>query len=306
MRFNSKRLAAWAAVAIALLGGAYRVGEHVQSANDQQVSQAVHQNKRASSANKAYWSSAKNAGDSAKSALKNKAKSMAGANTYQSTDDNSLAYMQFQNGSTGIVQVNHGQPTLHYIDFQTPQIKYTQLDRLNRAGMATAYLTKANLGRSAGRGRQVWKPTGWHNQPKYVNGKRVFPQNRGHLIAYTMTFNLNKDGKFQRGALGSEDNPLNLATQSAYSNQVLMQVYEQQVRDALAQGQKVNYQVAPVFKGNELMPRGYHLQAVSDTGQLKFNVYLQNIQPGIRFNYQTGQSQVDPSVKVNEAAVPHR
>ena len=289
MRFNPKRITAWVAVALALAGGAYHTGQKVLSEPaHQRIDRQVQPSQRQSSSDQQAGTAASSATNTASSAAT------------QLSNDNQLADLQFQNGSTGVVQVNHNQPTIHYTDFRTPQINYTQLDQLHRAGTATAYLTKQNLGRSAGRGRQVWKPTGWHNQPKYVNGKRVFPQNRGHLIAYTLTFNLNQQGRFQQGALGSEDNPLNLATQSAYSNQVLMQVYEQQVRDAIARGQKVNYQVTPVFKGSELMPRGYHLQAVSNTGALKFNVYLENIQPGIRFEYQTGQSQVDPNMKVQE------
>lgn len=289
MQFNPKRITAWVAVALALIGGAYHTGQKAHlEADHQRVDRQAQPLQRQSSGDQQAGTAASSAAETADSAAS------------QSSSDDQLADLQFQNGSTGIVQVNHNQPTISYADFRTPQIKYTQLDQLHRAGTATAYLTKQNLGRSAGRGRQIWKPTGWHNQPKYVNGKRVFPQNRGHLIAYTMTFNLDQQGRFQQGALGSEDNPLNLATQSAYSNQVLMQIYEQKVRDVLAHGQKVIYQVTPVFKGNELMPRGYHLQAVSNTGALKFNVYLENIQPGIRFNYQTGQSQVDPSMKVQE------
>lgn len=289
MQFSPKRITAWVAVALALIGGAYHTEQKAHlEADHQRVDRQAQPLQRQSSGDQQAGTAASSAAETADSAAS------------QSSSDDQLADLQFQNGSTGIVQVNHNQPTISYADFRTPQIKYTQLDQLHRAGTATAYLTKQNLGRSAGRGRQIWKPTGWHNQPKYVNGKRVFPQNRGHLIAYTMTFNLDQQGRFQQGALGSEDNPLNLATQSAYSNQVLMQIYEQKVRDALAHGQKVIYQVTPVFKGNELMPRGYHLQAVSNTGALKFNVYLENIQPGIRFNYQTGQSQVDPSMKVQE------
>lgn len=289
MQFSPKRITAWVAVALALIGGAYHTEQKTHlEADHQRIDRQAQSPRRQSSGDQQAGTAASSAAEAADSAAS------------QSSSDDQLADLQFQNGSTGIVQVNHNQPTISYADFRTPQIKYTQLDQLHRAGTATAYLTKQNLGRSAGRGRQIWKPTGWHNQPKYVNGKRVFPQNRGHLIAYTMTFNLDQQGRFQQGALGSEDNPLNLATQSAYSNQVLMQIYEQKVRDALAHGQKVIYQVTPVFKGNELMPRGYHLQAVSNTGALKFNVYLENIQPGIRFNYQTGQSQVDPNVKVQE------
>lgn len=130
-----------------------------------------------------------------------------------------------------------------------------------------------------------------------MDGKRVNRQNRGHLIAYTLSGNLDVDGKFQQGELGSSDNPKNLATQTEYANQVLMQPYEQQVRDAIADGQRVIYKVTTIFRGDDLMPRGYWLRAKSD-GSLDFNVYIFNVQNGIKYDYATGRSVVDQSVKV--------
>lgn len=284
MRFSLRRLLYWIIpILIAVAGGHGYLTHHQPRVNQNQP--------RTEQVQKQDQNSAANRNNSSQS-MQN--------DSQQNASESQLAGLNFKSGSTGIVQVNNGQPTIQFKDFSQSKINYSQLDHLNRAGQATAYLTKQNLGRSAGRGRQVWKPTGWHNQPKYVNGKRIFPQNRGHLIAYTLTFNLNKNGHYQPGAMGSEDNPLNLATQSAYSNQVLMQVYEQQVRDALASGSKVIYQVTPVFRGSELMPRGYHLQAVSNNNKVHFNVYLENIQPGVEFFYNTGQSRVNPAVQVKE------
>ena len=284
MRLSPRRLLYWLIpILIAVAGGHGYLNRHQPRTNQNQPrTEQVQKQNQNSSLN--YNSSSQPAKD----------------NSQQNANKSQLANLNFKPGSTGIVQVNNGQPMIQFRDFSQSKINYSQLDRLNRAGQATAYLTKQNLGRSAGRGRQMWKPTGWHNQPKYVNGKRVFPQNRGHLIAYTLTFNLDKNGHYQPGAMGSEDNPLNLATQSAYSNQVLMQIYEQQVRDALASGSKVIYQVTPVFRGSELMPRGYHLQAVSNSNKVHFNVYLENIQPGIEFFYNTGQSRVNPAVQDKE------
>ena len=138
-------------------------------------------------------------------------------------------------------------------------------------------MSDKNLGRSESRSEQTWQPTGWHNQPVNINGRRIFPQNRGHLIAYTITFNFDQDGHYSPGQLGSLNNPKNLATQTEFSNQKTMQIFEEKIRNALAQHKQIIYQVTPVSQGNELMPRGYWSQAISIGGNLNFNVYIWNI-----------------------------
>lgn len=209
-----------------------------------------------------------------------------------------LSQMTFQSGDNIILQVNDNKSTLQPSDWQQEQIDYGDLDQLNRTTTDTAYLSRRNLGRSANREAQRFRPTGWHNQPKYVDGKRLFPQNRGHLIAYTMTFNLDLDGHYVQGEDGSLDNPKNLATQSDFSNKNPMQDYETQVRTGLQRGKKVIYQVTTVFREDELMARGYWVQAISTDGTINFNAYIFNVEPKVVFDYSTGQSKVDQTFKV--------
>lgn len=209
-----------------------------------------------------------------------------------------LAKMTYKSGGAAAIKVNSGKSTLAASQWKKSKIDYGNLDSLNRTTTDTAYLSKANLGRSEGRTAQTWSPTGWHNQPITVNGKRVYPQNRGHLIAYTLSFNLTSDGQYRSGEDGSLDNPKNLATQTAYSNQKTMQIYEDQVRTALEQGKKVIYRVTTVFRGNELMPRGYWSQAISTDGSVNFNVYIWNVEPGVSFDYATGRGRADSSMQV--------
>lgn len=206
-----------------------------------------------------------------------------------------LANIDFTSGEQPVLQVNNGKSTLNAAAWQTEHIDYGALDHLNRTTFATAYLSRKNLGRSSGRPSQDWTPTGWHYNH---GGKDIY--NRGHLIAYTLTFNINQDGQYSAGAEGSSDNPKNLGTQSAYSNQILMQIYEGKVRQALTDGKRVVYQVTTVFRGDELMPRGYWLQAMSTDGSVNFNVYLLNVQPGYQFNYVDGSSKIDRNMRVNE------
>lgn len=62
-----------------------------------------------------------------------------------------------------------------------------------------------------------------------------------------------------------------------------MQIFEEKIRNALAQHKQIIYQATPVSRGNELMPRGYWSQAISIDGNLNFNVYIWNIEPNIKF-----------------------
>lgn len=214
--------------------------------------------------------------------------------TYQT-----LANQDYQVGQQAYDILNNDQPeTITSSNFKQSKIDYSNLDNFNRAGTATAYLTKDNLGKSKGRASQIFKPTGWSNQAKKINGERVFPVNRGHLIAYTFSFNLDQSGNYSKGRKGSIDNPKNLFTQSAFSNQKIMQLTEDNVRDALSANKKVIYQVTPVYRGNDLMARGVWVQAISTDGSLHFDRYLYNVQPGLAFNYANGRSTLDGTMTV--------
>lgn len=212
-----------------------------------------------------------------------------------------LAKEEFKNGQSAYVPVNNDKSTLDVADWKKEQIKYSELDGLNRTSVDIAYLSKRNLGKSEGRSRQVWNPTGWHNQPITAGGRWITPQSRGHLIAYTLTFNFNQQGNYEPGQPGSLDNPLNLATQSEFSNQRTMQIFEEKVKSALISNKKVIYGVQTVFRDNELMPRGYWVQGLSTDRTLDFNDYVWNIEPGVSFDYATGRSTVNPSVEVQQS-----
>ncbi|WP_203628375.1 DNA/RNA non-specific endonuclease [Lacticaseibacillus mingshuiensis] len=211
-----------------------------------------------------------------------------------------LAKLDYQNNSEPVLELAKNKSGLDAATWNGPRIVYGDLDQLNRTTTNIGYLNRQTLIKSAGRPRQDWQPTGWHNRTSYVDGKQVNRQNRGHLIAYTLSGNLNNDGQYAQGNLGSSDNPKNLASQTEYANQVLMQPFEQQARDAIASGEKLIYKVTTVFRGSELMPRGYWLRALTTDGDLDFNVYIFNVQNGIRYDYATGRSVVDNKVVVKE------
>ncbi|EGO8187648.1 DNA/RNA non-specific endonuclease [Enterococcus faecalis] len=215
--------------------------------------------------------------------------------SYDANQYKELAALDFKSGDSAVFTVNNGRSTLDISQWEENKVIYGDLDPLNRTTFVTAYLDRKNLGRSEGRERQVWKPTGWHQ--KKVDGELIV--NRGHLLAYTSSFNFDSDGNFREGESGSQDNPKNLAAQTAFSNQNVQTIYEKKVRDAQKiTGNKVIYQIVTVFRGNELMPRGYWLQAIDSNGILNFNVYVYNVQPKVVFNYEDGTSTIDRSLTI--------
>ena len=206
-----------------------------------------------------------------------------------------LASLNYQPGQSAIVQVNNGKSTLNPNSWQTNHVIYSNLDQLNRTSSPnTAFLEARNKANESLRVRQTVDPTGWHN-----NHGRTQIYNRGHMIAYSVSAGISQTGQYDPNSVsGDQNNPKNLFTQTAFSNQKLQTIYESKVRHAIEQGQKVIYQVTPIFRGNELMARGVNLQAVSTDGSLNFNVYIFNVQPGYSFNYQNGSSQVDQGMRV--------
>lgn len=207
-----------------------------------------------------------------------------------------LASKNYQSGEAPYIEVNNGQSNLDIRKWKENRVIYGNLDKWNRTTYVTAFIDRKNLGKSKGRDRQIWQPTGWHQ--KEIGGIPIY--NRGHLLAYTSSFNFDQDGNYKTGEQGSIDNPKNLATQSQFSNQHTQTYFENKVRNAQAiRGNKVIYQIVTVFRGQEKMPRGYWLQAVDSKGTLHFNVYNWNVQPGIVFNYATGTSKVAKQMKVS-------
>lgn len=105
--------------------------------------------------------------------------SSSSASTEKTGAYQALANKDFENGSSPFIEVNNNQAELDPGTWSNEHIKYSNLDQLNRAGAATAYLSDKNLGRSESRTEQTWQPTGWHNQPATINGRRFFRKIEG-------------------------------------------------------------------------------------------------------------------------------
>lgn len=214
------------------------------------------------------------------------------------SDYQKLARLNFKSGTKSYVYVNNNHATLIKSAWQVNRVIYSNLDSLNRTSSSnTAFLEKRNVANDSLRVRQYVQPTGWHYNTR--NGTQLY--NRGHLIAYSVSAGIDQDGNYNpKNQSGDQNNPKNLFTQSAYSNQKVQTIFESKVRTALRQNKKVIYQATPIFRGKELMARGINLQAVSTDGSLDFNVYLYNVQPGYAFDYATGRAKADRTLTVND------
>ena len=159
--------------------------------------------------------------------------------------------------------------------------KYSELDSLGRCGVAYANVSKETMPTEARGEISKVKPTGWHTV-KYdcVEGKYLY--NRCHLIGYQLT--------------AENANKQNLITGTRYLNVDGMLPFENQVAEYVKQENgHVLYRVTPIFKENNLVANGVQMEAesVEDKGEkVKFNVYAFNVQPNIKIDYLTGNSEL--------------
>ncbi len=195
----------------------------------------------------------------------------------QTAANTDLANMDY-NGTQEIV-VNNNNPSFNQDDLSTAKgawQQYGDLDNLNRVTAANAMLN-ISLMPSAKREPLHWNPTGWHN--KKISGGWLY--NRSHLIGYQLT--------------GQNNNPKNLMTGTRSLNSPEMLAHEMDIAYYLKQSSShyIRYRVTPVFRGDELLPRGVQMEAQSiGDNSVHFNVYIFNVQSGVTLNYVDGTSQI--------------
>lgn len=215
-----------------------------------------------------------------------------------SDDYQKLANLDFKSGDKAYVYINNNKSTLIKNAWKVNKVIYSNLDNLNRTSHSnTAFLEPRNVANDSLRVRQFINPTAWHSNRE--NGTQIY--NRGHLIAYSISAGIDQDGNYNpNNQSGDQNNPKNLFTQTAFSNQKIQTIFEGKVRNSLKQGNKIIFQATPIFRGNELMARGINLQAISLNNNLNFNVYLFNVQPDYVFDYNNGRAKIDRNMVVNQ------
>lgn len=183
------------------------------------------------------------------------------------------------------VTVNNNQPYFSENELTTTAFEnYSSLDGLGRCGVAYANICREIMPTKERGAIGRIKPSGWHTV-KYndlIDGNYLY--NRCHLIGYQLA--------------GENANEKNLITGTRYLNTEGMLPYENQVADYVkATGNHVLYRVTPIFEGNNLVASGVLMEAksVEDKGAgVCFCIYVYNVQPGIRIDYATGESEREP------------
>lgn len=194
-----------------------------------------------------------------------------------------LANLDYQ--GTQEITVNNNTPTFSKSELNVtngPWQEFADLDNLNRAIQADALLNKS-LMPTAKREPLYVNPTGWHNK-KIRTG---WLYNRSHLIGYQLS--------------GQNNNPKNLMTGTRSLNSPEMLKHENDIAYYLKQNPNnyIRYRVKPIYRNDELVARGVQMMAesLSNNGQpdngVSFNVYIFNIEKGVKINYSDGTSVVN-------------
>ena len=203
-----------------------------------------------------------------------------------------------------------GKAVVAYDDIdKNGEIKYLELDDLQRATGAYGYISKDMRMQAKERGRQDIKvdPVGWgHNkqspvkyEEKSYNG---WFYNRSHLIA---------------DSLGANPDKTNLVTGTRMQNVGWgnggMAYIEDKTRDFLdsekAENCPVYYAATPNYVGSELLPRTVTVNAKSCDSTIDEQIVVDNVAPGYIINYMNGefkegeipQDQLDGASNENDA-----
>lgn len=187
------------------------------------------------------------------------------------------------------VEVNGNEPDFSSLKYNEV---YSDRDDLNRCGPAYACIYKSMLPTEPrGEIGQV-KPSGWQTV-KYdcVDGKYLY--NRCHLIAYQLA--------------GENANEDNLITGTRYMNLEGMLPFEEKIANYIKSASEtdyVAYLVAPIFDGDNLIASGVQMQARFPDPSLNFNVFVYNVQPGVKINYADGTSKLVETQKKEPVQTP--
>lgn len=219
----------------------------------------------------------------------NLAASVVTSNIKKQLKTNNIKY----NGAGAFI-INNNKSNLN-ADIASAPYATDRLDRQHRAYDGEALLNKTTRqyrNRAAtNNGASDWKPAGFV-QRNNLSGLYHHAYDRGHLLGYALVGGL-------KGFDASESNPKNIATQTAWTNEARDQYstgqnyYEGLVRKALDQNKTVRYRVKDLYESKTAkVPAGAWLQAKSTDGSVNFNVFVPNVQSGLKINYNTGATTI--------------
>ncbi|MFD2728804.1 DNA/RNA non-specific endonuclease [Enterococcus camelliae] len=189
-----------------------------------------------------------------------------------------LAELSDYDGQHQVVKINKNQPFFQQADLSLAQggwQTFSNLDRLNRVGVANALLHRDLMPTEKRQSIASIYPTGW-KQKKISKDEMLY--NRSHLIGFQFT--------------GENANLRNLFTGTKALNQDEMSGYENEIAHYIRKSNNhVRYRVTPYFKGDELVARGVEIEAQSvEDNDLRMNIFVYNVQPGYTIDYRTGSA----------------
>lgn len=154
---------------------------------------------------------------------------------------------------------------------------YGELDALGRCTAAYCVLGPETMPTGERGDISGVKPTGWVNH-EYPYVDQGWLYNRCHLVGWQLS--------------GEDANPRNLVTGTRQFNVDGMLVFENLVADYIREtGHHVLYRVTPDFRDTELVCRGATMEAASvEDGEVRFHVYVPNVQDGVIIDYATGEN----------------
>lgn len=202
--------------------------------------------------------------------------------------DQKLASYQYSDKT--VISVNNCQPTFAKKELNVANggwQKLSNLDYLGRPQQANAMLNQKLMPpvqSQRARQRLTVKTPGYH-AIKTGTHNTDWLYNRSHLIGYQFT-GLNNDAR----NLITGTRQLNADSRK---NAQSMLTYETEIADYLHESKNnyVRYQVTPVYRNVELVPRGIHMMAESIYDKnISFNIYIFNREDGWRINYLNGEA----------------
>lgn len=204
-----------------------------------------------------------------------------------------MAAIPEYDGSSFYAEINGNEPFFSEKEKElaaTTFYEYSRPDNMGRAGTAFACINKSSLPdeeRNDGDELSAIYPSGWKQADygsEYVQAGWLY--NRSHLIGW---------------ALGGDTADYNIVTATRYCNATAMLWFEEECLSFVKSNPKASilYRVTPVFVGDNLTCSGILMECLSVEGSqkvpiygknLKFCVFVYNIQPGITIDYADGSS----------------
>lgn len=184
-----------------------------------------------------------------------------------------------------VISINNDVPYFEEKDMSTEDFEYySNLDELNRAGVAFANICKYTMPPQGTKRESLsYKPTGWV-QYLYEENNSKHLYERCHLIAWQ---------------LGNENNnKKNLITGTRDMNSAMIE-YENMIASWVKLKNKegkdyhILYRVTPIYKDENQLATGVEIEAKSvEEEGICFNKFIYNVQENFEIDYYTGQAKM--------------